>query len=181
MSRTKIPFNFLLILFLLALYSSVNDYGSQATLLNGYTNISVTEAYNVVENTSSLFILDVRTQEEYSTGHIINAELIPHKEITLRQNELPENKSRPVLVYCHSGSRSVIASNSLVDLNFTMVYNMLEGFNAWKNAGYPYEASFIDPTEKLMQVLIVVTILGISTVIFFVILREFIKRKKIFQ
>jgi RsiW-degrading membrane proteinase PrsW (M82 family) len=55
---------------------------------------------------------------------------------------------------------------------------MFEGFNAWKNAGYSYEGSFNDPTEEMMQILIVFTIFGISTIIAIVIVREiFIKKK----
>jgi rhodanese-related sulfurtransferase len=122
--------------------------------------------------------LDVRTQEEYSTGHLVNAKLIPYTEIISRQEELPDNKSQPLLVYCRSGSRSVYASDSLVDLNYTSVFNMLEGFNAWKNAGYSYEGSFNDPPEEMMQILIIFIIFGVSTIIAIVILREtFIKKK----
>ena len=161
----------------MSFYPSISDFSSQGVLFNDYTNVTVTEAHDIIENTTNLFILDVRTQEEYSAGHIVNAMLIPHDELSSRQNELPGNKSQLQLVYCRSGSRSVIASNILLDLNFTMVYNMLEGFNAWKSAGYPYEGSFNDPTSVLMQILIVLTIFGISMVISVVIIRELIIRK----
>ncbi len=153
-------------------YGSMNFFTSQAKLSNGYTDVSVTEARNLIENTTSLFILDVRTQDEYSSGHIPNATLIPHTEILSRQNELPDNKSRPILVYCRSGTRSVIASLSLVDLNYTMVFNMLGGFNAWKEAGFSYESPFIDPTGTFMRYLVLITVVGTFLIVIIVIIRE---------
>ena len=89
------------------------------------------EAINLIENTSTLLILDVRTESEYLEGHINNSLLIPHDKIESRQDELPVNKSTPILVYCRSGSRSATASNTLTALNYTCVYNMLGGYTAW--------------------------------------------------
>ena len=168
-----------MILLLISPYSSVNELETKANAINSYNDVSVSEAYNLIDNMSSLYILDVRTKEEYALGHITNAHLIPHEDITFRQNELPDNKTQPLLVYCRSGSRSVIASNSLIDLNYTSVYNMLEGFNAWKNAGYLYEASFIDPTEDLIKLLLIIPIIGISLVSLVILVNELIKRRQI--
>ncbi|MHA1977723.1 MAG: rhodanese-like domain-containing protein [Candidatus Hodarchaeales archaeon] len=106
----------------------------QASIQENYKNISVTEAINLIENTTTLFILDVRTEDEYNTGHINNSVLIPYNDIESRQDELPHNKSRPILVYCRLGGRSVTASNTLITLNYTCVYNMLGGYTAWLEA-----------------------------------------------
>ncbi len=106
----------------------------QARSLENYTNISVTEAIQLIESTTTLFILDVRTEEEYNAGHINDSVLIPYNLLELRQDELPQNKSRPILVYCRLGGRSVTASNTLISLNYTCVYNMLGGYTAWIEA-----------------------------------------------
>ena len=63
--------------------------------------------------------------------------MIPNTDIIDRQDELP-NKSTPILVYCRSGTRSAIASDTLDSLSYNSTYNMDGGFLAWKNAGYPY-------------------------------------------
>jgi rhodanese-related sulfurtransferase len=110
-------------------------------LTEGYSTISVSEAKYLVENNSNLFILDVRTESEYEDGHVSGAYLIPHTEISDRQDELPTNKSQPILVYCRSGVRSVNASLTLESLKYTELYNMAGGFNQWKIAGYPYNGS----------------------------------------
>ena len=112
-----------------------------------YTTISVSEAKEKIFNSSDLLVLDVRTNDEFEEGHIRGAYLIPHTVIMNRQDELPDNKSQPILVYCRSGSRSVTASNTLVTLSYTQIYNMAQGFNAWKDAGFPYETGpFVKPS-----------------------------------
>ncbi len=66
-------------------------------------------------------IIDARTQEEYDSGHINGAILIPEYEIADRaEKELPD-KSQLILVYCRSGRRSKIASQALADLGYTNV------------------------------------------------------------
>ena len=101
---------------------------------NGYLNVNVSEAKQMIETNPSLVILDVRTLEEYNEGHIENAVLIPVSELESRLDELDIEDE--ILVYCRSGVRSATASQILVDNGFTGVYNMLGGITAWKNAGY---------------------------------------------
>ncbi|MFX1512735.1 MAG: rhodanese-like domain-containing protein [Promethearchaeota archaeon] len=103
-----------------------------------YTTISVSDAKFLIENEKNLFLLDVRTNSEFDDGHIEGARLIPHDQLEKQQESLPANKSQPMLVYCRSGTRSAIASDILVSLNYTSVYNMDGGFLAWKEANYPY-------------------------------------------
>jgi len=111
-----------------------------ATLSPGaaYSDASVDSAYELIQGDPGLFLLDVRTQSEYEEGHIGGAYLIPYDRITSRAGELPEDKSKAILVYCRSGVRSSMAANTLVGLGYTNVTNMLGGFSEWKSKGYPY-------------------------------------------
>jgi rhodanese-related sulfurtransferase len=111
---------------------------AESRLMSEFTDISVEEAYGKINTTSNLFILDVRTLEEFESGYIENATLIPHTELESRANELPGDYHNEILVYCRSGARSATASNTLISMGYTQVYNMLGGFSAWKAAGYPY-------------------------------------------
>ncbi|UCH30955.1 MAG: right-handed parallel beta-helix repeat-containing protein [Candidatus Bathyarchaeota archaeon] len=106
-----------------------------ASLAQSYTNLSVSEAKAAIDSNPTLVVLDVRTQSEYDDGHIRNAKLIPHTELSLRLNEL--NQTDEILVYCRAGSRSAIASQILVDAGFQNIYNMLGGILDWIDAGYP--------------------------------------------
>ncbi len=106
-----------------------------------YTDIGADTAYNMITNGSypDLVVLDVRRQEEYDSGHIEGAVLIPHMELDGRIEELAGHENHEIIVYCRTGVRSVIASEILDSHNFTKVYNMLGGIQAWQSAGYPVE------------------------------------------
>ncbi|MDH7596043.1 MAG: NosD domain-containing protein [Candidatus Bathyarchaeota archaeon] len=108
---------------------------SKRVLANSYINVSVEQAKTMIETDPSLVVLDVRTQTEYETGHIRNARLMPLSQLESRLGEL--DKNRKTLVYCLLGDLSTTACQILVDNNFTNVYNLLNGLEAWIDADYP--------------------------------------------
>lgn len=103
-----------------------------------YTDIDTHTAYDMIANGSfpDLVVLDVRTQNEYDEGHIYMATWIPHTELKARIGELAGHEDHEIIVYCRSGVRSVNASLTLDSMNFTKVYNMLEGILDWELDGY---------------------------------------------
>ncbi|MHA2227200.1 MAG: rhodanese-like domain-containing protein [Candidatus Hodarchaeales archaeon] len=141
------------IVIFLFIFSSISlpigNFGTGRITLASYISISVSDAKELIDNSSELFLLDVRASYEYENGHIPGAYLIPYTDINTRKNELPSNKSYPILVYCRSGVRSRIASETLVSLLYTKVFNMNGGFIDWANAGFPTETgSFTKPTAN---------------------------------
>lgn len=66
-------------------------------------------------------ILDVRTEQEYSAGHLAGSINIPVHELPNKLDKL--EKDKPVLVYCASGNRSSTAVQILKDSGFTVVYD----------------------------------------------------------
>jgi phage shock protein E len=89
-------------------------------------------------NEENGFLLDVRTDTEWEQdGHLENATLIPHTELESRENELPEDKDTPLLLYCRSGNRSQQAAQTLQDMGFTNIIELESGITGWKNAGNP--------------------------------------------
>ena len=126
---------FMLIVVSLALSGCVSDKKPDKT---PYTNINVQQGKEMIDK-GEVFILDVRTPEEYASGHIKNSTLlavqdIPANELDIKLKELP--KDRSILVYCRSGSRSVAASTILAGNGFSKVYNMQGGITEWIKAGY---------------------------------------------
>ena len=73
------------------------------------------------------------TQEEYETGYIPGAILIPHDKIEEQAAEKLPNKDQLILVYCRSGNRSKTASETLEKLGYTRIREF-GGINDW-----PYE------------------------------------------
>ena len=70
----------------------------------GVRNVSPVEARRVMATKKHLFLLDVRTPEEYRQARLKGAVLIPMDEIGRRLREVPRH--RPIMVYCAVGSRS---------------------------------------------------------------------------
>ena len=100
---------------------------------DGYQQITQEEAKEMMD-TQEVIILDVREQDEYDSGHIPGAVLLPVGTIddTTAAQVIPE-KDSTVLVYCRSGNRSKTASAALADLGYTNIYEF-GGINSW-----PYE------------------------------------------
>ena len=106
------------------------DSFSESTISNSYTQISMKEAVAMMEEETDYIILDVRTPEEFVEKHILNAVNVPNENIGDEDIvELP-NKDQLILVYCRSGNRSKQASEKLVALGYTNVYEF-GGINEW--------------------------------------------------
>lgn len=98
-----------------------------------FTEIGVDEAAGLIRESNPL-ILDVRTPNEYHSGHIKNAKLIPLHQIEDRLSEIDNHKDKPVLVYCRSGNRSTVASEILIRNGFKKLYNLRQGIIGWQRA-----------------------------------------------
>jgi rhodanese-related sulfurtransferase len=96
--------------------------------------VNVAKAKTLVQD-STVKILDVRTPQEFSQGHIKGAQLIPVYDLSSRIQDLAQFKNRPILVYCHSGNRSTTASRILKKNGFTKINNLQGGIRAWSNDG----------------------------------------------
>lgn len=90
---------------------------------NFYQQISAEEAKAIIDEQHGAIILDVREPNEYNSGHIPGAVLLPVGSINedSAKDAIPA-KSTAVLVYCRSGNRSKAASSVLVELGYTQVY-----------------------------------------------------------
>ena len=69
-------------------------------------------------------VIDNRTEQEYGTGHVEGAILIPYDVIGKRISEVAPNKDAEILLYCRSGRRSGIAQRTLKEMGYTNVTNL---------------------------------------------------------
>ena len=103
---------------------------AEAVTNKNFTTISPQEAKKVLDTKKDALLLDVRTLEEYSEKHIPGSVLIPVETISQEAESKLKDKSATILVYCRSGRRSVTASEALVKLGYTHIYNF-GGINDW--------------------------------------------------
>ena len=79
-------------------------------------------------------LVDVRTPEEFSAGHVEGAINIPHMDVATRVSEFGENKNREIVLYCRSGHRSGMAQESLKGLGYSKVFNA-GAYQKWALSG----------------------------------------------
>ena len=79
-------------------------------------------------------LLDVRTPQEFASGHIAGAENISLQSLPQRIGEIPQD--RPIVIYCRSGSRSRTAARVLTQAGYVDVYD-LGGIIKWQAKGLP--------------------------------------------
>lgn len=85
---------------------------------------------------SDHILIDVRTPEEFASGHIPGSVNIPVDSLGQRLSEVPQDK--PVVLYCRSGNRSNQAAQILDQAGYTQIYD-LGGIVTWQQQGYPVQ------------------------------------------
>lgn len=82
-------------------------------------------------------VVDVRSAEAFSRGHIVNAKSVPFDELEGHIEKLANIKSKPIVAVCDAGITSNKAANKLRNSGFESVYNLKGGMTAWNQAGLP--------------------------------------------
>jgi rhodanese-related sulfurtransferase len=84
---------------------------------------------------SDVVVLDVRTPEEFNSGHIPNAINIDIYSDYFNSDIAALDKSKSYAVYCRSGKRSVDASSEMDLIGFNATYNLTGGIIEWVDSG----------------------------------------------
>lgn len=102
--------------------------------------ISAADAYNLIQqnlNNPDFIILDVRTADEFNSGHIAGAINIDYYSSNFQADIGKLDKNKQYLVYCRTGIRGEAATQIMISLGFADVQNMAGGITAWIQDGYP--------------------------------------------
>jgi len=102
-------------------------------------NISNMDAVNLL-NKNDAWILDVRTKEEFEKSHISNSQNIPLDVLANHIQQYQDKKSKPVILVCQSGNRSIQAAKILKKQAFENLYNLTDGILGWQNASLPVDS-----------------------------------------
>jgi len=86
-----------------------------------------------------LFVLDVRTPREYTSGHVPDARNIPVDELADRLTELRNSDNSEIVVYCESGRRAGRAASMLKDNGFLNIRHLQGDMAQWRSDGLPME------------------------------------------
>ena len=88
-------------------------------------------------NRDDAVVVDIRSEDDFRNGHIINAVNIPAAEISGDQAVLEKSRDKPVVLYCQNGTDSPRAARKLKGEGFENVSVLKGGLSAWRSAGMP--------------------------------------------
>ena len=115
--------------FLLVIFSELRRKAS------GVLNIEPNDVVRLINNDA--VVLDLRSNEAFSRGHIVNARNVPMDELAARMDKLENLKSKPIIAVCDAGITSTKAVNALRNSGFGNVYGLKGGMSGWSEAGLP--------------------------------------------
>jgi len=84
-------------------------------------------------------VIDVREQSEWDAGHVIDATLLPLRDLPRRIAEIAPDRDGPILVHCAVGARSARAAGWLAEHGYTNVVSLKGPISQWKDLGGAWE------------------------------------------
>ncbi|NCF73962.1 MAG: rhodanese-like domain-containing protein [Gammaproteobacteria bacterium] len=102
---------------------------------SGLVNVESIDAVKLINNDA--IVIDLRSVDAFSKGHIVNARNIPSDELEAKMANLDSIKSKPIIAVCDAGITSTKAVTSLRAAGFESVYGLKGGMAGWSQAGLP--------------------------------------------
>lgn len=97
--------------------------------------ISVDELAKKMVEDSTFYLIDIRTEREYLSGHIQNAIWIPRGLLEFRIQKLINDPEFEIVIYCKGGGRSALATFTLLQMGYKNILNLEGGIKEWVKAG----------------------------------------------
>jgi len=94
---------------------------SKGWILANFESVDAKQAIHLLEVDENITLLDVRTIQEYKSGHLRDATLIPVEHLEKNLGMIKQDKNKKILVYCATGNRSVYASRVLKKHGFNPI------------------------------------------------------------
>ncbi len=111
--------------------------------------VSIDEVDKLLSGQQPAVLIDVREKEEFRDGHLAGALSLPRGFLEMQVEAAVPEKDRPIIAYCQSGTRSLLAGGLLKEMGYSDVRSMAGGYGAWKGAGKPWEQPFRFTQEQL--------------------------------
>ena len=111
--------------------------------------VSANDFYSELINDNSSIIIDVRTPEEFSKGHLRNALNINWFDDNFEDQVEILSRDRPVFIYCLSGGRSAKALDKISKMGFKNSYELDGGILEWRKNNYPESKIKVDLEKSL--------------------------------
>lgn len=100
-------------------------------------NITATEAAEMIAKDKTIIVIDIRTKEEFNSGHISGALSFDYYSQAFRSQIDSLDKTKSYIIYCRSGNRSGKAMALFEEFGFREVYNIADGIIGLNAINYP--------------------------------------------
>ncbi|WP_452219168.1 rhodanese-like domain-containing protein [Lacinutrix undariae] len=127
------------IMIILTVLLTVSITSCKETANNGPIKMVTTDEMQELLELEDMQLVDVRTPEEYTGGHIANSQNIDYNSPTFDSEIENLDKSKPVIIYCKSGGRSAKCAKKLEDAGFVKIYDLNGGIAEWEHKGLAVE------------------------------------------
>ncbi|MBU0762388.1 MAG: rhodanese-like domain-containing protein [Candidatus Altiarchaeota archaeon] len=107
-----------------------------------YTEVNAEQAKALIEGGENPVIVDVRATPYYNVGHIPGAKNIPARKAELTLPSL--DRDATYLLYCGGNSESIYVGYEMGDMGFKRIYRLVDGYTAWRKAGFPRDRVLAD-------------------------------------
>ncbi len=119
-----------------AVIMTVMVIGYEARMLSrGFREVGPAEAVRLINQ--GALVLDLRSREQFESGHIINAEHLPPDLLDRGVERLQKRRDTPLITCCDSGMSSSRVANRLHREGFAQVFNLRGGLAAWRQENLP--------------------------------------------
>lgn len=102
---------------------------------SGLINVDAADAVKLINNDA--VVIDIRSVDNFSRGHIVNARNFPKDELDAKLGQLERYKSTPIIAVCDAGVTTTGVVNKLRAAGFETVFGLKGGMSGWGQAGLP--------------------------------------------
>lgn len=104
-------------------------------LFTGAPSIDIDTYVQEYQGQNNHVLIDVRTPDEFKSGHVAKSKNIPLNTISKKMGNIPKDK--PVVLICKTGTRSGMAARQLLGAGYENVINLKGGVTRWQADGHP--------------------------------------------
>jgi len=102
---------------------------------SGLVNVDAGDAVKLINNDA--VVIDIRSTDAFSRGHIVNARNIPRDELDAKLDQLQKYKTTPIVAVCDAGVTTTGVVSKLRAEGFESVFGLKGGMSGWGQAGLP--------------------------------------------
>lgn len=101
--------------------------------------VDISYVKDKMDNNDEFILIDVREDHEWNQGHLPDAIHISRGTLEHNIGNLVNDKTRPIILYCGVGFRSILAAHALQEIGYSNVVSMNGGIRDWLTSGYKIE------------------------------------------